>query len=128
MTLAFKQLLHNAIKYSFKPLPDLERNRYIRISGSVPSSDPGYYQISIQNYGVGITQDEIDTRLIFKPYYRGKLSTDRKRTGSGIGLAFVSQVIEEQHHGMIRVKSIRMRGEAYLTTFNVLLPLRQSNR
>jgi signal transduction histidine kinase len=58
-------------------------------------------------------------------FYRGILSSDRQRTGSGIGLAYVSQVIEKMHHGSIEVESRPMGGNAHLTTFHITLPVRQ---
>jgi signal transduction histidine kinase len=125
LTLAFKNLIHNAIKYSFRPPADQNRNRYIRITGKWCNKEHTYYCVSIENYGVGITQEEISKRLIFKDFYRGMLSSDRQRTGSGIGLAYVSQVVEKMHHGSIEVESRPMGGNAHLTTFRITLPVRQ---
>ena len=82
--------------------------------------------ISIQNYGIGITAEEIQRRLIFEPYYRGYLAADRKRTGSGLGLAYARKVIEDLHHGNIFVTSTPQNSNAYLTTFTIRIPIRQS--
>ena len=125
LTLAFKNLLHNAIKYSFRPPRGLEKNRFVRLTGKWYDRERQLYCVSIQNYGVGITEEEIRRGLIFKPYYRGLLSQDRERTGSGIGLSYVYHVVKTMHHGDIKVESVQQGGEAYLTTFHVILPLRQ---
>jgi signal transduction histidine kinase len=128
LTLAFKNLIHNAIKYSFNPPRAYEGNRYIRILGHWAEEQQQAYSISIENYGVGIPQAEIDGRAIFAPYYRGVKASDRCRTGAGLGLAHVRQVIEDLHHGTISVTSKPLFGEAYLTTFVVTLPVRQSTK
>jgi signal transduction histidine kinase len=123
LTIAFKNLIHNAIKYSFNPPAQLDKHRSIKVWGQW-ENDRQHYLVSIQNYGVGIQEDEIQKRLIFEPYYRGILASDRKRTGAGFGLAYVRQVIEELHQGSITVTSKQQGGEAYLTTFIVRLPIK----
>ncbi|MCC6500578.1 MAG: GAF domain-containing protein [Anaerolineales bacterium] len=125
LTIAFKNIVHNAVKYSFRPPANKDLHRTIKISGQPERTRPGFYVISIQNYGVGINSHEIDKGLIFQPYYRGERATDRKRTGSGFGLAHARLVIEELHHGYIRATSIPQGGNAFLTTFFVLLPIDQ---
>lgn len=130
LTLAFKNIVHNAIKYSYRPSISQELSRFIRITGKWLPQEKNKYCISFENYGVGITKEEIDNRRIFNEFYRGYLSSDRQRTGSGIGLSYVAQVIEDMHHGKITVQSDPQDGGAYLTTFNIILPIRQpiSNR
>lgn len=124
MTLAFQNLVHNAVKYSFLPPKGQEGSRYIRIEGRW--ADGQHYSISIQNYGVGITKEEIENRLIFA-HYRGEMATDRQRTGAGLGLVYVRQVIEDMHNGSLGVTSERASDDGYLTTFTVTLPIRQSH-
>lgn len=123
LTIALKNIIHNAVKYSFYPSIKFEKQRYVKIWGKW-ANDKKNYTVSIQNYGVGIKESEI--RRIFDPYYRGELASDRKRTGAGFGLAHARQVIEEMHHGSIKVTSEPQGGDAYLTTFIVTLPIRQS--
>jgi signal transduction histidine kinase len=127
LTIAFKNIVHNAVKYSFRPPQNLEKHRYIKIWGHWDKKTPNLYCINVQNYGVGITKDEIEKRLIFEPFYRGEKAGDRHRTGSGFGLAHARQVIEDMHHGFIHVTSIPQGGDAYLTTFTVAIPIRQPN-
>ena len=126
LTLAFKNLIHNAIKYSYKPPKNLDRNRFIRVGGEWYDKEKRFYCINIQNYGVGISSEEIASRIIFKPFHRGIYSGDRNRTGSGIGLGFVAKIVEERHHGKIFVVSIPQGGGAHLTTFRIVLPVCQA--
>ena len=121
LELAFKNLIHNAVKYSFKARHE---QRYVEIKGRWTSGEQLYYKISIQNYGVGISEEEIEQRRIFEPYYRGKRASDHRRTGAGLGLAYVRQIVEDLHHGKIEVTSKQLSESAYLTTFFITLPIK----
>jgi signal transduction histidine kinase len=125
LTIAFKNIIHNALKYSFRPPASLERHRTIKVWGQWNKDRNGYYDIFVQNYGVGISPFEIEKRLIFESYYRGEKASDRKRIGSGFGLAHARLVVEDIHHGYINAASIHQGGEAYLTTFIISLPVKQ---
>jgi signal transduction histidine kinase len=127
LTLAFKNIVHNAVKYSFRPPLGQLKNRYVQITGRWANGEHSRYSVSIQNYGVGITEEEIEKRLIFDPNYRGEKASDRRRTGAGFGLAHARQVIEDLHHGSIKVISKPLPGAAdpHLTTVTVTLPVRQ---
>jgi signal transduction histidine kinase len=127
LTIAFKNLVHNAVKYSFQPPRQWEGNRYIRVIGRWADEQQQLYSVSIENYGVGIPQCEIDSGAIFLPHYRGVKASDRGRTGAGLGLAHARQIVEDLHHGAINVTSKKVTGEAYLTTFTVILPVRQAS-
>src|SRR5687768_2554172 len=122
--------MHNAVKYSFRPVKGSSRNRFINVWGIWPTGSRQVYKINIQNYGVEISQEEIEKRLIFEPYYRGKKAGDRRRTGAGFGLSYARQVVEDMHHGRIDVSSVPAgekrpdsAGEAYITTFTISLPV-----
>jgi len=124
LTLAFKNLIHNAVKYSFYPPVGMERERFVKVTGRWLCEEDGRkYAIEIENYGVGIKPEEIEKGLIFEPFYRGDWASDRYRTGSGLGLTLARRVIEEMHGGQIKVRSIPMRGTAYLTIVTVILPV-----
>jgi signal transduction histidine kinase len=126
LELAFKNLIHNAVKYSFQASHSQnDASRYVRILGRWADENQSFYRIFIQNYGIGISVEEIEQRLIFQPYYRGKSASDRRRTGSGLGLAHARQIIENLHHGRITATSKHLSGTAYLTTFVVTLPVTQ---
>ena len=85
------------------------------------------YALEIKNYGVGIQPDEIIERKIFSDGYQGRLTQGEYRTGSGKGLNFVKNVIDE-HHGSIEVESRMMadendpEGRPHLTRFTIYLP------
>jgi len=124
LTIAFKNLIHNAVKYSYKPPANLDVHRTIKIWGQQDNKFQEYYVVYIQNYGVGITQEEIEKGLIFREYYRGEKASDRKRTGAGFGLAYAKLVIERLHRGSINVTSVPVEGGAYLSTFAISLPIK----
>lgn len=125
LQLAFNNLVHNAVKYSFRPQPG--GRRYVRIMG-VPAGR--CYAVTIENYGVGILPDEIESGAIFQDGVQGRLTQGEYRTGAGKGLFFAKQVID-RHHGRIRVKSVQMsdeshpEGQPHLNQFVVYLPYEQ---
>jgi len=114
-------LIQNAVKYSSK-------KQNIRIQ--VENLEKGV-AIEIENYGVGILPEEIDTGKIFEWGYRGKLSSDLNRTGSGIGLPEAKK-IARKHGGDIIVTSTPVgdvKGDPrvpYLTKVKVTLPKSQN--
>lgn len=120
MDLVFKNLLHNAIKYSYKPT-DRTQTRFINIHGLWPENDRKRYQISIENYGVPITEEE--KVYIFRPGYRGMYAKQRNRRGAGMGLSLVKYVVETIHNGKVYVESKKVEGGAHLTRFYVVLPI-----
>lgn len=79
---AINNLLQNAIKYSWwrdsKVQPWIDVKSYVK-------EDRVY--IEIEDYGVPISKEEIDNDLIFQLGYRGRLSGQRGRYGTGIGLS-----------------------------------------
>jgi signal transduction histidine kinase len=119
MTRAFKNLVQNAVKYSFRSTKEKDKY-FINISGE-PSG--AYYKVIIVNYGIGILPDEISRGAIFSEGYRGILSGDRERTGSGMGLAEVKKIIEK-HNGRIEVRSEK-KTTGYKTSVAVFLPYKQ---
>jgi len=123
--LALNNLMHNAIKYSFRSAPG--RTRYVRVTGR---ADHRYYRLIFENYGVGILPEEIAGGLLFQDSYQGKLTQGEYRTGSGKGLYFVKRIID-RHHGQILVESELManqndpEGQPHLNRFTLLLPYEQ---
>ena len=57
---------------------------------------------------------------LFERFYRADTARDRRRGGSGIGLA-IAKALAEAHDGQIRVDS---RGPGHGTTFTVTVPAR----
>jgi signal transduction histidine kinase len=107
-------LVHNAVKYSFRSYG--QKERIIRIRGKREENE---YVLEFENYGVGILPHE--TAKIFDKGYRGELTEDEDRTGAGLGLPIAKDIVNA-HNGSISVKSSRVGGP-YLTCFTVTLPV-----
>jgi two-component system phosphate regulon sensor histidine kinase PhoR len=102
-------LLSNAIKYT-------PNGGSIKITCSYDVKDETC-RIDVQDSGVGIA--ESDRERIFDKFYR---CTGRGRElsgGTGLGLTLVKKVVEEIHHGQVRVGSDPGRG----SIFTVILPI-----
>jgi len=122
---ALGNLLHNAVKYSWS-----------RESGRPPwvlvwtRTMRDMVAIEIQSYGVPVAQDEIEQDLIFQIGYRGSMSTDRYRTGTGIGLADARRVARD-HGGNVILRSepaspgarLEDYTKPFLTTATLTLPI-----
>jgi len=96
---ALANLLHNAVKYSWR------RDRgqpWVAIA--VRSEDERVVSIEVENWGVPIAAEEIAHGLVFELGYRGKWSTDRGRLGTGIGLTDALRVARA-HGGDLVVES-----------------------
>ena len=98
-----ENIFYNAINYS-------SNNSNITIRAS---EDNDNFFISIQDEGVGISEEEIEN--IFKPLYRA--SKARQEKGIGMGLAVVKN-IADLHGWKITVKSKLNIG----STFTVIIP------
>jgi signal transduction histidine kinase len=111
---AFKNLIHNALKYSYSGTN--EKYRYIKIKSYYKSD---FFIIDISNYGIGVAEDEINH--IFEEGFRGKMAKDEKRTGSGIGLSEVYKIFNK-HGWRLKVDSV-FQGQAYVTTVSIIIPI-----
>ena len=116
-------LIHNAVKYSFRGTN--EKKRYVSIDGW-PMRE--YYNLTITNYGVGILPMELSK--IFDDGYQGKLTRKEYRTGSGKGLHFVKRTIK-RHNGKIYAESTLVAdeetpyGKPHVNKFTIQLPYYQ---
>lgn len=89
-------LVDNAIKAS-KP------DSHIIISAGRENTDAGQqYFISVQDFGRGIPQDEIDK--ITEPFYMLDKARTRKHGGAGLGLALCAE-IATLHHSRLDIQS-----------------------
>jgi signal transduction histidine kinase/ligand-binding sensor protein len=123
--LALKNLVHNAVKYSYKRMPSGPA-RFVEVRCRLLGRR--FYEIAIANYGIGILDNEIVEGLIWRPRYRGVLSADRNRSGSGLGLSHARLAIEDLHGGKIDARSMEQPSGAYLTIFTATLPIAQTDR
>ena len=106
LTLAFSNLLENAIKYNV-------RGGWVHI---YLNSDDKYFYIKIKDSGVGIPEENIGH--IFERFYRADKSHSQQISGTGLGLAITRSTIV-MHRGAIKVKSRVNEG----TMFMVRIPL-----
>ena len=121
--LALSNILNNAVKYSNNR--DFE-NPWIYIRCK---RHRGVVHIEIENWGLRIPQDEIDSGVLFRPTYKGALARKMSTEGFGIGLAMAHNIIAK-HGGKISISSIpdtKIKDEnhnimKYLTTFTVSIP------
>ena len=94
---ALANLLHNAIKYSWKR-NELEPP-WISISSRIVQSE---VWIQFENWGVSLPRDELDS--VFQLGFRGRMSSDRGRVGTGVGLVDALRVAQK-HGGTVTIVS-----------------------
>lgn len=106
LTLAFSNLIENAIKYNRK-------NGWVKVS---LNADHQFFTLEVSDSGIGIPEDACEH--IFERFYRVDKSHSREIGGTGLGLAITRNAIL-MHRGAIKVSSKEGEG----TTFNVKVPL-----
>ncbi len=104
------QVFDNIIKNAREFMAD---DGTVKVSFDVKDN---YMIINISDDGVGIKED--DQKNIFKKFYRGEKSRNRKFGGTGLGLAICKEIIVA-HDGEIGVKSKPNEG----STFYFKLPI-----
>ncbi|MGA9294653.1 MAG: two-component regulator propeller domain-containing protein [Ignavibacteriaceae bacterium] len=119
------KIIYNLLSNAFKFTPD-EGRIFVAISiinsrgnpESVNEKDKPskYIKICVEDSGIGIPKDKIEH--IFKRYYHTEDYKGLHYEGSGVGLAFVYELIK-LYKGDITVKSTEGEG----TTFSVLIPV-----
>lgn len=97
-------LLSNAIKHTFEGSIEI-RLRWINNQAV----------LTVKDSGIGIPASEIPH--LFERFYRVANAKSRTHEGSGIGLAFVKEIVKI-HHGTIDVASTEGEG----TTFTISIP------
>lgn len=98
----FMIIVDNAVKFSRE-----QGEIAIRIS-----KEKGRYQIAIQDYGVGIAEEQLP--FIFEKFYTSKMRQNEK--GTGLGLMIAKQ-IALRHGGDIRVESVSGGGTTFYFDF-----------
>ena len=100
LRIAINNLMSNAIKYS-------------RATGKVvltASEHEDHVEISVVDEGYGISEQ--DQAKIFDKFFRSNDEEIRSKTGHGLGLSLVDQIIRI-HHGELSVKSEPGRGSTF---------------
>jgi two-component system CheB/CheR fusion protein len=117
MTQLFSNLIGNALKFSGEnPLITISANKATAAdfeeNPDLVHGTP-YTSIRVQDNGIGFNQKYADKIfLLFQ-----KLSNDKQRGGTGLGLSLCKKIIED-HHGFIFAKGIENKG----ATFTIFLP------
>ncbi|MCK5057494.1 MAG: PAS domain-containing protein [Candidatus Aminicenantes bacterium] len=116
-------ILHNAWNYSYPGV-----NRFVKIKAR--EIQPGdQIELSIENFGIPIKKEEIDSGYIFGFGNRGELAFRSDRDGTGVGLTDAKETVEA-HGGKLKLTSepVRDDGEPpgykvpYITTVTINLP------
>ncbi len=106
---AIWNLLDNAVKYS----PDT-----VKIEVTV-QLDNDKVSISVSDHGVGIPSDE--QSLIFSKFVRGSAASLTNAKGTGMGLAMVRKIIEDQG-GSINARSNQGGGSVFTILLHTMKP------
>lgn len=92
LDIALYNMIHNAIKYS-------HRGNDIEVEGElVTVDDVKYYEISVRNWGIGVS--DAAAKELFKKYYRAPEALQRTANGVGIGL-HTAQTLIQLHGGEV---------------------------
>lgn len=106
ITLAFTNLIENAIKYN-------KQEGWVHVS---LNADHQYFYLKVEDSGIGIPEESLEH--IYERFYRVDKSHSREIGGTGLGLAITRNAIL-MHRGAIKVFSTEGEG----TIFNVRIPL-----
>lgn len=108
LEIILKNLLDNAVKYSASdPVVEVELHQ----------REPGYLGIVVRDHGIGVERSQL--RRIFRRFHRSPDPQVNERSGSGLGLYVVQQLLRNLG-GRIRAESA---GLGAGTTMRIRLPL-----
>lgn len=122
-SIAMTNVIENAVKYSHHG----NQSKFLEVAITYEHIDQ-FLLIKVCNLGCGITKDEIEERKLFDLGYRGILSVDRNREGTGSGL-FLADKVVFAHGGKIDVTSepvgnpTEPQFQKYKTTFSLFWPI-----
>ena len=107
-------VLYNLLSNAFKFTPDRGRIT-LSIRMANVATEEAYCEISVMDNGCGIPKE--DHRKVFERFYQAEKEQHHKTAGTGIGLAFVRELVD-MHGGQITVDSAPDMG----STFRIVLP------
>jgi signal transduction histidine kinase len=105
LTLVFRNLLENAVKYSEPPAEIAVR------ASRTPEGRP---EVEIADRGIGIPPREL--RKIFLRFYRAGRDVQRQVAGLGLGLFIVRQLVRRQGGQVVARSEGRGRGSRFVVT------------
>jgi signal transduction histidine kinase len=82
---SIRNLVENALKYGGTPA-------WVRVHVSRENGPPPDVRVTVEDRGPGI--DARDVPHVFEPFYRGRLATERRVPGNGLGLHIVKRSVE----------------------------------
>ena len=93
-------LVSNAVKFTNEG----------RVVVSVKADVPGYLRFSVEDTGIGMTEDQVSR--LFRPFQQAAASTSREFGGTGLGLTISKQIVELMN-GVITVTSTPGKGSRF---------------
>ncbi len=111
MSLAFQNILDNAVKYT-------PENKNVTVSLTYDKKE---IVVSVVDSGIGIAKNQQER--VFTKFFRGANVMKKETEGSGLGL-FISKNIIEAHEGKIWFESKEGKG----TAFYFSLPIKAKNK
>lgn len=108
-------LMSNAVKYAGD-----DRYLLVEVTSDTRRGTRGVL-ISVHDRGIGI--DPAERRHLFEGFYRARDRRVREKSGTGLGLALVKQIVDA-HGGHVYSESRLVKG----TTFRVFLPAAENER
>jgi len=126
---AVSNVINNAIKYNYTL-----RSGKVWVQINLFNSEDNI-KLSIENWGVPITKDELESGIIYKPGIRGTYAKAKKgESGNGIGLTDVKRTVEAIN-GSIEICSRPAKNQEnginyekpFITTVHIVFPKMQES-
>jgi PAS domain S-box-containing protein len=103
-----KQVLFNLLGNAMKFTPD---NGMVRISAHHFNGENEYVEISVEDSGVGISEE--DQTILFRPFQQIESTISKKYEGTGLGLA-ISKKFIDLHNGKMWLESESGKGSKFI--------------
>jgi two-component system phosphate regulon sensor histidine kinase PhoR len=109
-------LVDNAVKYSAS-------DSTVSIRGELVPEDESRVRISVQDEGIGISEDALPK--IFTQFYRVESPLKQEVEGTGLGL-YITRSLTNALNGQLTVESTPGKGSTFTVTFPAATPERQA--